>query len=171
MRARIPLAAAMMLASLPALAANASSADVGSLNVPIGALLTQTLAVLEPLVVSLVGAMLTWLMARLGPELTRSLHAAHIEAAISRAIDTGFALVEGAEKGKVLEVPVANKVIRKAAQCLVNEAPGLFQELGKNVGPMLVANLSAAGALPPGASAGNLDLDPYVDVKQEVAAS
>jgi hypothetical protein len=161
MRARIPLAASMTLVSFPAFAA-----QINSVNVPIGALATQALSILEPLVLSLVGATLTWLMARLGPEIAKSLHAAHVDQAISRAIDAGFALVEGAEKGKVLEVPVANKVIRKAAQCLVDE---VFKELGENLGPILAAKLSAAGALPPSASAGNLDLDPYVDVKKEGA--
>ncbi len=110
--------------------------------------------------------MLAWLMARLGPDVAKSLHAAHVDQAISRAIDAGFALVEGAEKGKVLEVPVANRVIRKAAQYLVDSAPGLFKELGENLGPMLVARLSAAGALPASASAANLDLDPYVETKE-----
>ncbi len=78
-------------------------------------------------------------------------------------------LLEGAEKGKVLEVPVANKVIRKAAQCLVDEAPALFKELGESLGPTLAAKLSASGALPSNAGAGNLDLNPYVDAKKEAA--
>lgn len=82
---------------------------------------------------------------------------------ISQAVDAGFALVEGAEKGKALEIPVANKVIRKAAQYLVDVAPELIKELGENLGPMLVARLSAIGALPASASAANLDLDPYVE--------
>ncbi len=164
MRARIPLAAAMTLAALPAFAAGTNS-----VSVPIGALATQVLSVIEPLVLSLLGATLTWLLAKLGPEIAKSLHAAHVDQEIARAVDAGFALVEGAEKGKVLEVPVANKVIRKAAQCLVDEAPALFRELGASLGPMLVAKLSACGALPPSASAGNLDLSPYVDVKKEAA--
>ncbi|MFZ0729170.1 MAG: hypothetical protein WAM51_03475 [Methylovirgula sp.] len=164
MRARIPLAAAMTLAAFPAFAAGTDS-----VNVPIGALAGQVLSVLEPLVLSLLGATLTWLMAKLGPDIAKSLHAARVDREIARAVDTGFGLVEGAEKGKVLEVPIANKVIRKAAQCLVDEAPGLFKELGESLGPILVAKLSASGALPPGASAGNLDLNPYVDVKKEAA--
>jgi hypothetical protein len=108
-------------------------------------------------------------MAKLGPEIAKSLHAAHVDQEIARAIDAGFSLVEGAERGKVLDIPVANKVIRKAAQCLVDQAPALFKELGASLGPILVAKLSASGALPPGASAGNLDLDPYVETKKEDA--
>ena len=82
MRARIPLAAAMTLVSLSAFAA-----DRSSVGVPIGALATQVLSLLEPLVLSLVGAVLAWLMATLGPDLAKSLHAAHVDQAISRAID------------------------------------------------------------------------------------
>jgi hypothetical protein len=164
MRARISLAAAMTLVSLSAFAA-----DRSSIGVPVGALTTQVLSLVEPLVLSLVGAILAWLMARLGPDLAKSLHAAHIDQAISRAIDAGFGLVEGAEKGKVLEVPVANKVIRKAAQYLVDAAPDLIKELGENLGPVLVARLSAAGALPASASAANLDLAPYVETKNKAA--
>jgi hypothetical protein len=51
-------------------------------------------------------------------------------------------------------------VIRKAPQYLVDAAPDLIKELGENLGPILVARLSAAGALPASASAANLDLAP-----------
>ncbi len=91
----MPLAAAMTLVSLPALAA-----DLSSVGVPIGTLATQVLSLLEPLVLSVVGVMLAWLMAKIGPELAKSLHAAHVDQVISRAIDAGFGLVEGAEKGR-----------------------------------------------------------------------
>jgi hypothetical protein len=164
--ARIILAAAMTLA-----ASAASAANQGAVTVPLGSLVAQVLSVIEPLVLSLVGATLTWLMAKLGPDAAKALHAAHVDQTIARAIDAGFALVDGAEKGKVLEIPVANEVIRKAAQYLVALALGLFKELGDNLGQMLVARLSAAGALPAGASAANLDLDPYVDAKKAAATS
>ncbi len=133
--------------------------------------LPRVSAVLQPLVLSLVGATVTWLMAKLGPDVAKALHAAHVDQVISRAIDAGFALVDGAEKGKVLEIQVANKVIRKAAQYLIDQAPDLFKELGDNLGPMLVARLSAAGALPASASAANLELDPQAALKKEAVAS
>ena len=114
---------------------------------------------------------LTWLAAKLGPDIARALHAAHIDQVMTRAIEAGFALVEGAEKGKVLEIPVANAVLRRAAQYLAVQAPGLFKELGDNLGQMLVARLSASGALPPQASADNLDLAPAAHMKTERAAA
>jgi hypothetical protein len=166
MRARILLAAAMTLVSSAAFAA-----DRGSVSLPLGTLVSQFLSILEPLVLSLVGVMLTWLMAELGPDVAKALRSAHVDQVMSRAIDAGFGLVEGAEKGKVLEIPVANEVIRKAAQYLADQAPGLFKQIGESLGPMLVARLSAAGALPASASVTNLDLDPGVDLKKEAAAS
>jgi hypothetical protein len=99
------------------------------------------------------------------------LHAAHIDQVMTRAIEAGFALVEGAEKGKVLEIPVANAVLRRAAQYLAAQAPGLFKELGDNLGQMLIARPSASGALPPQASADNFDLAPAVHMKIERAAA
>jgi hypothetical protein len=100
MRARIPLAAAMTLVSLSAFAA-----DTNPVSVPIGTLATQVLSLAESLVLSFVGAMLAWLMAKLGPEAAKSLHAAHVDQVISQAVDAGFALVEGAERAKPWRFP------------------------------------------------------------------
>ncbi|HLH13035.1 MAG TPA: hypothetical protein VKV77_14315 [Methylovirgula sp.] len=170
MRARIPLAAAMALASLPALAASAAHSAAGpdpDVIVPLGKLVSEALSVIEPLVLSLGGAMLAWLVARLGPEIAKALHAAQIDRALTQAIDAGFALAEGAAQGKVLDIPVANAVIRQAAQYLVDHAPDVVKELGEAVGPILIARLSAAGALPSNASAANLTLAPTIDRRDQ----
>lgn len=166
MHVRIFLAAAMALVWSAALAA-----DSNAVAVPLGNLVTQALGILEPLAISLTGVTVTWLLAKLGPDVARAFHAAHIDQVISRSIDAGFALVEGAEKGKVLDIPVANEVVRKAAQYLVDQAPALFKELGDSLSPMLIARLSAAGALPASASAANLDLDPRVEIKNDSVPS
>ena len=155
MRARIFHAVAMMLVVSPSLAA----ADV-SVGVPVGTLMDQILVALQPAAVSLVGIAFTWLAAKLGPDLARALHAAHVDQVLTRAIEAGFAFVEGAEKGKVLDIPVANDVLRSALQYVVTQAPGLFKEFGDNLGQMLIARLSAMGALPAHASAVNLDFAP-----------
>jgi hypothetical protein len=166
MRMRIFCVAAMTLAASSAYAASDTAVDL-----PWGAIFNEILAALQPAAVSLAGLALTWLAARLGPDIARALHAAHIDQVMTRAIEAGFALVEGAEKGKVLEIPVANAVLRRAAQYLAAQAPGLFRELGGNLGEMLVARLSASGALPPQASADNLDLAPAVHMKTERVAA
>lgn len=162
MRVRIFFAAAMTLA-----ASSAYAADNTFVDLPWGTLCNEVLAALQPAAVSAAGLALTWLVAKLGPDIARALHAAHIDQVMNRAIEAGFALVEGAEKGKVLEIPVANEVLRRAAQYLVAQAPGLFKELGDNLGQMLVARLLASGALPPQASAANLDLTPAAFIKIE----
>jgi hypothetical protein len=166
MRMRIFCAVAMTLAASSAYAANNTLVDL-----PWGTFCNDILAALQPAAVSLAGLALTWLTAKLGPDIARALHAAHIDQVMTRAIDAGFAFVEGAEKGKVLEISVANEVLRSAAKYLVAQAPGLFKELGDNLGQMLVARLSASGALPPQASAANLDLAPAAHMKTERAAA
>jgi hypothetical protein len=162
MRMRIFCVAAMTLAASSAYAASSTIVDL-----PWGAFCNEVLTALQPAAISLAGLALTWLAAKLGPDVARALHAAHIDQVMTRAIEAGFALVEGAEKGKVLEIPVANEVLRRAAQYLIAQAPGLFKELGDNLGQMLVARLSAAGALPPQASAANLDLALATRIKSE----
>ncbi len=166
MRARVFYAAAMTLAASSAFAASNTL-----VTVPLGTLVNNGLAALQPLAVSIAGLAYTWLTARLGPDIARALHAAHIDQVMTRAIEAGFALAEGAEKGKVLELPVANEVLRRAAQYLLAQAPGLFKELGDNLGQMLIARLSATGALPAEANAANLDLAPVAHIKNQAPAA
>jgi hypothetical protein len=155
MRARIFCAAAMTLA-----ASSAYAAGGPVVVLPIGTLLNELLSALQPAAVSLAGLALRWLAAKLGPDIARALHAAHIDQVMTRAIEAGFALAGGAVKGKILDIPVANEVLREAAGYVCAQAPGLFKELGDKLGQMLVARLSATGALPANASAANLDLAP-----------
>jgi hypothetical protein len=162
MRARIFCAAAMTLAASSAYAASGSVAAL-----PVGTLLNELLSALQPAAVSLAGLALTWLAAKLGPDIARALHAAHIDQVMTRAIEAGFALAEGAARGKVLDIPVANEVLREAAGYVCAQAPSLFKELGDRLGQMLVARLSAMGALPASASAANLDLAPAARTLQK----
>lgn len=64
--------------------------------------------------------------------------------------------IKGAAKDKVLTLPVANAVLAEAAQYAVDHAPGTTKWLGDTLKPKLIARLSAAGALPDEAHAGNL---------------
>ncbi len=166
MRILILCVATMTLAASSAYAASNTPVDL-----PWGTLCNEVLAALQPAAVSLAGLAFTYLAAKLGPDIAHALRAAHIDQVMTRAIEAGFALVEGAEKGKVLEISVANEVLRRAAQYVVAQAPGLFKALGDNLGQMLVARLSASGALPPQASAGNLDLVVVARAKTEKAVA
>ena len=82
------------------------------------------------------------------------------EQLLNRALDYGLAAVAGAAKGKTLDIPIANKVLLEAAQyALDHGAPWLLKYIG-DLGPKLVARMSAAEVLGPQASAENLYLDP-----------
>ncbi len=84
------------------------------------------------------------------------------EQLLKRAVDYALGVVAGAAKGKVLEIDVANDVIRTAAQYAVDHgAPWLLAYIG-DLGPKIVARLSDAGALPADASAANLVQVPLV---------
>lgn len=155
MRAHFLCAAAMTLVA-PSVCAASQSAVV----LPLGAWLNELLSALQPAAVSLASLALAWLAAKLGPDIGRALRAAHVDQVMTRAIEAGFALAEGAAKDKVLEVSIANEVLRAAATYVGAQAPRLFDELGENLGQMLVARLSAMGSLPATASAANLDLGP-----------
>jgi hypothetical protein len=159
MRARLLCAAAMTL-----IVSSAFAASDSVVTFQIGTLLNEVLSALQPAAVSFAGLALTWLAARLGPDIARALHAAHIDQVMTRAIEAGFAFAEGAAKGKVLDVPIANAVLREAANYVSAQAPGLFKELGDRLGQMLIARLSAMGALPANASAANLDLKPAASI-------
>lgn len=155
MRARIFCAAAMMLA-----ASSAWAASTSIVAFPVGTLLIEIFSALQPVAVSFAGLALTWLAAKLGPDIARALYAAHVDQVMTRAIEAGFALAEGAAKGKVLDVAIANEVLRQAATYVSIQAPGLFKDVGDKLGQMLVARLSAMGAVPANASAANLALAP-----------
>ena len=88
MRMRIFCVAAMTLAASSAYAASDTAVDL-----PWGSLFNEILAALQPAAVSLAGLALTWLTAKLGPDIARALHAAHIDQVMTRAIEAGFALV------------------------------------------------------------------------------
>jgi len=82
------------------------------------------------------------------------------EQLLNRALDYGYAAVKGAAKDKVLEIPVANEVLRTAAQyALDHGAPWLLKYIG-DLGPKLLARMGANGALQPEASALSVYLDP-----------
>jgi hypothetical protein len=94
---------------------------------------------------SLCLAALSWVLARWAPQWVRM---QLTEQLLSRAVDYGIAVVAGAARGKVLDIPVANEVIREAAAYAVANAPATAKWLGATLEPKLLARLGAAGHLP-----------------------
>ncbi len=122
-------------------AGSAAWAGDGTVTIPWGDWIAdgvQTLA-------SLCLAALSWVLARWAPQWVRM---QLTEQLLSRAVDYGIAVVAGAARGKVLEIPVANEVIREAAAYAVANAPATAKWLGSTLEPKLLARLGAAGHLP-----------------------
>ncbi len=104
-------------------------------------------------IASIAVAVLSWIAAKWLPAWVRTYLT---EQLLSRAVDYGIAAVAGAAKGKVLEIPVANAVLREAAIYAVDHAPTTAKWLGDTLTPKLIARLSAAGVLPAEVSATSL---------------
>ena len=82
------------------------------------------------------------------------------EQTLKRAIDYATATVSGAVAGKEVTIPIANEMIRVAAQYAADNAPKLTAALGATLGPKLIARLGDAVILPANAEASSLLHDP-----------
>lgn len=129
--------AGLMIVGLPP---TAYAAD-DTVAVPLGDWIVQATSSLASLAV----AVLMWVAARWLPTWIRT---QLTEQLLGRAVDYGLAVVAGAAKGRVLEIPVANAVLREAAAYAVAHAPATAKWIGDTLEPKLIARLSAIGALP-----------------------
>ena len=129
--------ACLLVASLPPIA----HAGDGTVTVPVGDWVVQATSSIASLAVAgLMWVASRWLPTWIRMQLTEQL--------LGRAVDYALAVVAGAAKGKVLEIPVANAVIREAAGYAIQHAPATARWIGSTLEPKLIARLSAIGALP-----------------------
>ena len=98
-------------------------------------------------------AVLTWVVGRWAPAVIKPVLTDKL---LDNALNYAFGAVEGAVKGNVNSVPIANEMIRKADQYIVDHgAPWLVKSLG-DIKPKLISRLAKQDALPPEAHLGNL---------------
>ncbi len=146
------LAFALLLAVVLPPVAHAAE---GTVTVPVGDWIVQATTSLASLAVTA----LMWIAARYLPTWIRM---QLTEQLLIRAVDYALAVVAGAAKGKVLEIPVANAVLRAAADYAVDHAPATAKWIGDTLEPKLIARLSAAGALPEASIGAPLGATPIV---------
>lgn len=133
----IVVLAALLVVSLPPV----THAADGTVTVPLGDWVVQATSSIASLAVAgLMWVASRWLPTWIRTQLTEQL--------LGRAVDYGLAVVAGAAKGKVLEIPIANAVLREAAAYAVQHAPATAKWIGDTLEPKLIARLSAIGALP-----------------------
>lgn len=148
---RVILAAILAALLLPVAVAFAAD-DPTRLSIPWGDWIAGAAGVVGAVIAAILARALSFAPAIVKTLLTEQL--------LKRSVDYALGAVAGAAKGKTLEIPVANEVIRRAAQYAVdNGAPWLLKWIG-DLGPKIVARLSAEGAIPASASAATLDLAP-----------
>lgn len=132
--------------------------------VPGGVWLNQILLLLAQYAPAIVGGLLVLVLRKvnvqLGGDLKTFLKQKQVNEILTNAIEAAFGLVEGAVKQQKLTLPITNSVLQQAAQYVINVAPKLVEEVGENLGPMIIARLSAMGVLPDDSSASSLVLKP-----------
>lgn len=144
------------------------SAASNSLLIPWGDILVQIVIALTPALLGLSVLAFTWVKSKLPKAIVTALDAAHADTLINRALYKAIALVEGAAKGKVVTVDVANDLIRQAAQFLIDEAPSLATQLGDRLNAVFAGKLAEQGMLPDDASAKNLAVAPTANPPKAV---
>ena len=148
--ARLAVLLACSFAFVPvALAADTAS----TVSIPWGDWLVALLAYFQPAVITFALALVTWAVAKIGGPIGDLIKAAITEQTLSRAVDYALGAVNGAAKGKVLDLTTSNAVLGQAEAYVIANAPALASKLGELLLPKLYARLSAAGVLPPDATA------------------
>ncbi|MGJ4888971.1 hypothetical protein ACQR1Y_12295 [Bradyrhizobium sp. HKCCYLRH3099] len=118
-RAPGAMLAAIVLISVAVLGSAAFAAD-GVVTIPYGYWVSEWM----PVIATGLGALVTWGLRHLPANLIAIFGNARVELLINNAIGYGLNAVEGATKGKTLELQVGNKVLREALQYAVENAPG-----------------------------------------------
>lgn len=127
--------------SAPAVGSTVAVTTPTAVAIPYGDVVTQFLAWARDGLVALAALAVTrYAPPMVGQYLTNEL--------LAKAIDFAIARVDGAVKGGQIEVPVANAVLKQAADYVVANAPGRAKALGDMLMPKLLARLSAATVLP-----------------------
>jgi hypothetical protein len=107
-------------------AQDATTQPVGEVNIPWGGYVADAVTALAMLTVPVIG----WLFRKLPAQWGSMLMAARVDQLLERSIDYGLNAVSDASRDKKLSVPVANDVLREAAQYAVDNAPNLVKLAG-----------------------------------------
>ncbi len=132
----------------PVHAADAAPAPA-AVTVPLGDWIATALEWASSVVLAVAG----WVVARWVPVWARQYLTDRL---LANAVDYALGAVAGAARGKVLTVPVANRVLAEAMSYAVANAPALANWLGDTLRPKILARLGAAGAIPEAASSATL---------------
>ena len=140
--AALALSIALAAFALTAFAHSAdASASTHSVEVPWGAWFAGALEWIKAGAASFIA----FAIGQWGPSYVKN---ALTEAAIKRAVDFGFATVEGAVSGQKLTLHPANAVAANALKYIVEEEPMVAGWLAEAIGARILARLAELQALP-----------------------
>lgn len=129
----------------------AAAAD--AIVIPWGDWTAGALAYLREIIVASVLAAFGYVLRGLPTHVRGVVEALRVEQLLDRGLDFGLAAVEGAVKGKTLEIKTANAVLNAVASYAASNAPALAGKLGETLKPKILARMSAQGLIPAEASA------------------
>lgn len=125
--------AALAFTFLFAVTAFAADAGATTVAIPVGDIVSETVAALLPVV----GGIIIWAFRKLPSNVSAVLYTMRADQLLEKAVAYGLNAVAGAEKGKVLNVDVGNKVLAEAASYVVDHgASSVVAWLG---GPTAIA--------------------------------
>jgi hypothetical protein len=152
------LAAAACLAIACMGAAHAADAVAQSTVVlPVGDWTTLVLGWSRDLVLSLIAGVIAWGGRKLPGQIGNVIKAALTDKLIAQAVDYAIGAIEGATKGKTVDVSTANQLVALAEQAALQFGPTLAKAAGDMLKPMIVARLAALDAIPAAAHADALN--------------
>jgi len=129
-----------------AFAGDGAAYALSTVVVPWGDWVSSVLASLGSIAIGL----LSFVVAKWAPAYVKMLLTDDL---IAKAVNYGVGAVEGAVAGKTLTLETTNSVLAAAEQYAVASAPAICKWLGANLRPLILARLSALGAVPADASA------------------
>lgn len=115
--------------------------------------LSAALSWLEPIVITAAGLAVTALAGRVGGPLAGLASSQVLDKLIAEAIDFGFGAINGAVKGKTLDVTTNNAILNAATSYVVAKAPELAAKYADTLRAHLFSKLSAAGSVPANSTA------------------
>lgn len=134
-------ALALLFAAIGLFPAYAAATDPSVVVIPWGEWVRELLVSVAGLAVTLA----SWAVARWAPFYVRAFIT---DKAISDAVNFALGKVEGAVAGEKLELRVTNSVIKAAADYAIDYEPKAVKWLGQQLGPAILAKLSALGVAP-----------------------
>lgn len=141
----------------------AVATPVSPTPIPWGNLIVVLVGAFTPSLLLLAGGAFAWFKSKLPAAVVTMLNAEHADTLVNRAVNQAIAMVDGAVKGKTVNVTIANSLIQQAAELLLQNAPGLIAALGSRVGPVIAGKLVDMNMLGADASATTLK-DPILPI-------